>query len=88
MTVVRMMAKAARQAADQNKDVLEVLDAILAQGELTLQQTPELLPVLKEAGVVDSGGTGLLVIFKGFKMSLDGEEVPEEEIKMCIRDRL
>ena len=81
LTVVRMMAKAARQAADQNKDVLEVLDAILAQGELTLQQTPELLPVLKEAGVVDSGGTGLLVIFKGFKMSLDGEEVPEEEIK-------
>ena len=80
LTVARMMAQAAKACADQGGDALQVLDALIAQGEETLQQTPDMLPVLKEAGVVDSGGTGLLVIFRGFKMSLDGEEVPEEEI--------
>lgn len=80
LTVARMMAEAGKRVADDGGDALEVLDAMLVEGELTLQKTPDMLPVLKEAGVVDSGGMGLLVIFRGFKMSLDGEEVPEEEI--------
>ncbi len=80
LTVARMMAEAGRRLADSGGDVLEVLDAMLEEGEITLQKTPDMLPILKESGVVDSGGTGLLIIFRGFKMSLDGEEVPEEEV--------
>lgn len=80
LTVARMMGEAAKLAVKQKKDVIETIDAMIEQGEKTLAQTPEMLPVLKEAGVVDSGGMGLLVIFKGFKMCLDGEQVQEEEI--------
>ncbi len=80
LTVARMMAEAGKRAAESGGDTLQVLEAMLAEGETTLQKTPDMLPVLKEAGVVDAGGTGLLIIFRGFKMSLDGEEVPEEEI--------
>ena len=80
LTVARMMGEAATQAVKQKKDVIETIDAMIEQGEKTLAQTPDMLPVLKEAGVVDSGGMGLLVIFKGFKMCLNGEQVPEEEI--------
>lgn len=80
LTVARMMAEAGRRTVDSGGDVLEVLDAMLVEGEITLQKTPDMLPILKESGVVDSGGTGLLIIFRGFKMSLDGEEVPEEEV--------
>ena len=80
LTVARMMGEAAAKAARQKKDVIQTIDAMIEQGEKTLAQTPEMLPVLKEAGVVDSGGMGLLVIFKGFKMCLNGEQVPEEEI--------
>lgn len=79
LTVARMMGEAATQAVKQKKDVIETIDAMIEQGEKTLAQTPDMLPVLKEAGVVDSGGMGLLVIFKGFKMCLNGEQVPEEE---------
>ncbi len=80
LTVARMMAEAGKRAADNNGDALQVLDTMLIEGEAILQKTPDMLPVLKEAGVVDAGGTGLLVIFRGFKMCIDGEEVPEEEI--------
>lgn len=80
LTVSRIMAEAAKKAADAGGDPLQVLDAMLTEGEIVLQKTPDMLPVLKEAGVVDAGGMGLLIIFRGFKMSLDGEEVPEEEI--------
>ena len=80
LTVARMMAEAGKRVAESGGDTLQVLEAMLSEGEATLAKTPDMLPVLKEAGVVDAGGTGLLIIFRGFKMSLDGEEVPEEEI--------
>lgn len=80
LTVARMMGEAAKEAVKQDKDVIQTIDAMIDQGEKTLAQTPEMLPVLKEAGVVDSGGMGLVVIFKGFKMCLSGEQVPEAEI--------
>ncbi|MBQ9988447.1 MAG: DAK2 domain-containing protein [Clostridia bacterium] len=82
LTVVRMMAQAAGEAAEQQGDALEVLDAILREGEITLNKTPDMLPVLKESGVVDSGGAGLLVVFRGFKMYLEGEEVPDVDVSM------
>ncbi len=80
LTVSRMMAKEGQAAAKEGLGVLATIERMIEQGEKTLAQTPDLLPVLKEAGVVDSGGMGLLVIFRGFRMCLTGEQVPEEEI--------
>lgn len=77
LTVAKSMAKEARKQADAGAELLDLLEAVIDAGEKMLQKTPELLPVLKEAGVVDAGGAGLLVIYKGFKMAMDGEEVAE-----------
>jgi len=78
LTVSRVMAEYANKAATlRNADAYSVLEAMLQGGDEALKQTPELLPVLKEAGVLDSGGTGLLTIFRGFMMAADGDE-PED----------
>ncbi len=76
LTVSRVMAEYAQKALTtmRNPDAYAVLEVMLQGGEEALKQTPELLPVLKEAGVLDSGGTGLLTIFRGFMMAADGEE--------------
>ena len=66
LTVIRMMAEAGNKLAKKNIDVDDFLKEVLNQGEETLRQTPEMLPVLKKAGVVDSGGRGLIIIFTGF----------------------
>lgn len=75
LTVAKAMAVEARKQADRGANLLRVIDAVIDAAEVTLRKTPEMLPVLKEAGVVDAGGAGLLVIYKGFKMAIDGEEV-------------
>ncbi len=77
LTVARMMAERAAELWEEGANVYKLLDLMIARGEEALKMTPDLLPVLKEAGVVDSGGKGLLTIFKGFKMALDGEEVDD-----------
>ncbi len=77
LTVAREMAKAALRSAGAGDNIFMLLDAVLEQGAQTLKKTPDMLPVLKEAGVVDAGGNGLLVIFRGFKMALDGEAVTD-----------
>ena len=55
----------------------KVIDQKIEEGEKALALTPELLPVLKKAGVVDSGGVGLMTIIKGFASELTGEEIDE-----------
>jgi DAK2 domain fusion protein YloV len=75
LTVAREAARAAREAADQTDDVLEVLDQIVESARVTNALTPELLPVLKEAGVVDAGGQGLVYILEGALRHLLGESV-------------
>ena len=75
LTVAKSMAKEARKQADAGAELLGLIEAVIGAGEKMLQKTPELLPVLKEAGVVDAGGAGLIVIYKGFKMAMDGEEI-------------
>lgn len=77
LTVAREMAKAALRSAGAGDNIFMLLDAVLDQGAQTLKKTPDMLPVLKEAGVVDAGGNGLLVIFRGFKMALDGEVITD-----------
>ncbi|BDF58308.1 phosphatase [Christensenellaceae bacterium] len=75
LTVTSSVASAAEKIAEKTEDLYEQLEYIIREGEKTLKQTPEMLPVLKEAGVVDAGGAGFLVILMGYKSVLDGETV-------------
>ncbi len=74
LTVIRVMAENAVNLAKKHDDFEVFLKKVIDTGEEILKQTPEMLPVLKKAGVVDSGGRGILVIFTGFYRFLMGEE--------------
>ena len=75
LTVSRMVAEAAQSAVNAGTNTYKLIDTIIESGDSALAMTPQLLPVLKEAGVVDSGGVGLMTIYYGFKMALDGEDI-------------
>ncbi|MBC7261101.1 MAG: DAK2 domain-containing protein, partial [Chloroflexi bacterium] len=75
LTVVREAAEAAMRAAGESDDTLYVLEQTVMRARDALARTPELLPVLKEAGVVDAGGQGLCVILEGFLRHLRGEQI-------------
>lgn len=75
LTVVRMMSEFATKFAGKFKDFETFLPAVIEEGDRALALTPELLPVLKKAGVVDSGGVGLMTIMRGFLSAIMGEEV-------------
>lgn len=74
LTVVREMAKAAVLKAKNSDDIIAVLEDAYEAGQTTLRRTPNMLPILKEAGVVDAGGQGLLYLLKGMIKALKGEE--------------
>ncbi|MBE5746317.1 MAG: DAK2 domain-containing protein [Clostridiales bacterium] len=74
LTVIRMMSEAATKLSKKNLSFEDFFKGVLAEGEQALQMTPELLPVLKKAGVVDSGGQGLMLIFNGFYKLVIGDE--------------
>ncbi|MDE5789059.1 MAG: DAK2 domain-containing protein, partial [Clostridia bacterium] len=75
LTVIRLMSESASKLASKNKDFVDFLKALIAVGDEALAQTPELLPVLKKAGVVDSGGMGLMTIMRGFLAAISGEDI-------------
>ena len=75
LTVIRVIAEEAEEARDKQGDVTELFKLVLAVGDAILKRTPEMLPVLKQAGVVDSGGMGLMVILRGMYAALTGEPV-------------
>ena len=75
LTVAKGMADKAAELAPQTEEVLEFSEKVLEHGEYVLSQTPEMLPVLKEAGVVDSGGQGLIQVIKGCIEGLKGKVV-------------
>nr|WP_256558233.1 DAK2 domain-containing protein [Halobacillus sp. A1] len=77
LTVARESAEEAVQIAEQEEDVVAFMEGVTKAAHDSLKRTPDLLPVLKEVGVVDSGGQGLLTIYEGFLANLKGEEVPE-----------
>lgn len=81
LTVSRMIGETVSAKSAEGANVYKLVDIMVERGESALKQTPDLLPVLKEAGVVDSGGKGLLTIFRGFKMVLDGEEIDDLPIE-------
>jgi uncharacterized protein len=77
LTVVRSLAECAEELAVDGPPVEEALADLLAAGEVALARTPEQLDVLKQAGVVDAGGAGLLEIVRGIASYVRGEELPE-----------
>ncbi|MBR2374921.1 MAG: DAK2 domain-containing protein [Clostridia bacterium] len=81
LTVIRMMSEYAGKVASKKKQFEEFLTDVIKEGERALALTPELLPVLKKAGVVDSGGVGLMTIVKGFLAALTGEEIVESVVE-------
>ena len=80
LTVATKMAEAAELMAEKSADLYAQLEYIIQEGEKALKETPEQLPVLKEAGVVDAGGAGFLAIIMGLKSVLDGADVDAENI--------
>ncbi len=77
LTVSRLAAERAVNAAEEHNSVEYVIEQAVAQGEITLAQTTDMNPVLKKAGVVDAGGKGFLLILSGMLSALRGEERPE-----------
>ena len=75
LTVAKGMSQKALELVDQTDDILDFCEKIIAEGDYVLSQTPEMLPVLKQAGVVDSGGQGLMQVVKGCLEGLKGKEV-------------
>ena len=73
LTVARKMAEKAEEAFDESKDLDDYLVEIITEGQIALDNTPKQLPVLKEAGVVDSGGQGLIFLLRGALNALNGD---------------
>lgn len=75
LTVAKGMADKALEVSGQTDDILVFAEKVIEHGDYVLSQTPEMLPVLKQAGVVDSGGQGLMQVLKGMLDGLKGKEV-------------
>ncbi len=82
LTVSRGAATTALKKAEETNDAVEVMRAALDGAKAALAKTPELLPVLKEVGVVDSGGQGLVFIYEGFLSALTGDYIASEEFQV------
>ena len=80
LTVARGMADKAVELAAETDDIVEFLEKVIAHGDYVLSQTPEMLPVLKQAGVVDSGGQGLMQVMKGALDGLLGKGIPFDAV--------
>ena len=81
LTVSRGAAIGAKKKAEETDDAVEVMKAALDSAKVALAKTPDMLPVLKEVGVVDSGGQGLVFIYEGFLSALTGEYIASEEFQ-------
>lgn len=81
LTVSRGAAIGAKKKAEATNDAVEVMKAALEGAKTALAKTPDMLPVLKEVGVVDSGGQGLVFIYEGFLSALTGEYIASEDFQ-------
>lgn len=79
LTVAKDASKVATQLISKELTIIEMMEEILIEAKASLNRTPDLLPILKEVGVVDSGGKGLVMIYEGFLAALKGEALPEQE---------
>ncbi len=80
LTVAKGMADRALELADETEDLLTFCEEVIKEGDHVLSKTPDMLPVLKQAGVVDSGGQGLMQVMKGALDSLMGKEIDYEVV--------
>ena len=76
LTVAKDAANKAVEAAQKTDDLVKIMEEVLVEAKASLKRTPDLLPVLKEVGVVDSGGQGLVLVYEGFLAELKGEKLP------------
>ncbi|MFK2824957.1 DAK2 domain-containing protein [Bacillus sp. B190/17] len=88
LTVAKEAAKKAVHFSESQTDVIAVMEALVEEARASLARTPDHLPVLKEVGVVDSGGQGLLLVYEGFLAELKGEGLPENAGIMISMDEL
>ncbi|MBR4418464.1 MAG: DAK2 domain-containing protein [Clostridia bacterium] len=90
LTVIRVMAEEAEKIARNTTDFISFLQKVVDAGEVILAKTPDMLPVLKKAGVVDSGGRGIITIFMGLLATLEGnlevKELKKDTDTMVFRD--
>ena len=77
LTVAKDAGKKAEEFNGTDVSIVELITSTLEEAKASLKRTPDLLPVLKEVGVVDSGGQGLVYVYEGFLSALTGEEIPE-----------
>ncbi|HDC8180179.1 TPA: fatty acid kinase catalytic subunit FakA [Staphylococcus aureus] len=82
LTVAKDAAQAAIEKANSTEDCIELMEYIIVKANDSLENTPNLLAVLKEVGVVDSGGKGLLCVYEGFLKALKGEKVEAKVAKL------
>ena len=88
LTVVREAAEALKANYKKGMDILECLRLYIEAGHKSLERTPELLPVLKQAGVVDAGGAGYLFVVEGMLASLEGKTIEKHEVAPAASDDL
>jgi len=86
LTVAKDAAKKAVEVSEAEDDIRTLMVAIVEEAKQSLNRTPDLLPVLKEVGVVDSGGQGLVFVYEGFLASLRGEALPEKTVNTSMDD--
>nr|WP_207789093.1 DAK2 domain-containing protein [Neobacillus terrae] len=77
LTVAKDSAKKGVQSSQNTDDIIVIMEDVLKEAKASLKRTPDLLPVLKEVGVVDSGGQGLVFVYEGFLAELKGEKLPD-----------
>lgn len=83
LTVARVIAEDLEKEVLKTNDLMELMEFVLKSGDAILKKTPEMLPVLKQAGVVDSGGKGLMVLYAGFNAALHGEPIEDMELNQA-----
>lgn len=90
LTVAKDSANRAEEVAKRTKDITVLMEEVVKEAKASLQRTPDLLPVLKEVGVVDSGGQGLVFVYEGFLaqlkgIQLEGMETPEVSMEQLVK---
>jgi uncharacterized protein len=88
LTVAKDSAKKAVQVAKKQDDIITIMEEVVKEARASLERTPDLLPVLKEVGVVDSGGQGLVYVYEGFLAVLKGEALPDVTSTLIKMDEL